>query len=53
MPDFHKPMGQNVNKESTNKLIGGYGHNLPFIIILVIPPFEADLAFFGFYNTTV
>ena len=47
MPDFHKPVRQNMNHKPADEFAGRKGHDLPFVAVFVIPPLETDLVIFG------
>ena len=42
--DLHEAFGQDVKQKPTDKLFRRHSHDLPFVIVLVIPPFEADFS---------
>ena len=53
MAYFYKPIGQHVEKEPSDKLIGIQRHDLFFITIGVITPEEGYLAILEFENPVI
>ena len=53
MPDFHKSGWKDVQKETANEFKGRDRHNFPLVVILVIAPFERDLAVLEVEDTVV
>jgi hypothetical protein len=53
MPDFDKPVRKNVKQEPPNELIGVHGHDLAFVVIVVIAPSERDGIVFELHEPMV
>ena len=43
MPDFDEPVGQNMEEEPPDKLVGIHRHDLLFVVVGVVPPPEGHL----------
>jgi hypothetical protein len=53
VPDADEPLGQNVDEESPQELIGGDGHDLLLAAVSVVLPEERDLSFAESYEPMV
>ena len=53
MPNARKSWRQDVDQETTNKLIHGDSHLLWPIVVLVITPLKGDMTVFQFHNARV
>ena len=53
MPDFHVTGGQHVGQEPADELLRCDRHDLLFVPIPIVPPFETDHAVFRLYDTIV
>ena len=53
MPDFHKPIRQNMDQKPADKLRRGNSHQFPPAAVPVIPPLEGDHAVFHADDTVI
>src|SRR3954447_18188579 len=53
MADAMEAVGQDVKQEATDELVGAKGHHLLLVVVAIILPAEADLAFGESHQTAV
>jgi hypothetical protein len=46
-------VGENVEQESPNELLGGEGHDLLLMVVAIVPPLELDLPVFDIYDALI
>ena len=53
MPDFDEPVGQNMEEEPPDKLVGIHRHDLLFVVVGVVPPPEGNLVVRYFHDPMI